>query len=89
MSNVLKWLTWALVGIVVLVLSVYLILIAAALIRTNRNLEALVAGLEAVHDNTLPLSDRLSAINRAAAALRDHLQAVNDDLRTAAQLVHA
>ncbi len=89
MGRILKLLTWVLVGIVVGVLSVYLILIAAALFRANRNLEALVAGLEAVRDNTSPLADRLSATNRAAAALRGHLQAVNDDLHKATQLVSA
>lgn len=80
MRRLLTRLTFGLVGIIVAVLAGYLILIAAALFRANRNLEDLAGGLEAVRDNTAALDTDVSAINDAAATLRDRLSLVNDHL---------
>jgi hypothetical protein len=80
MKTLLTWLTYGLVGVIVVVLASYLILIAAALIRANRNLTKLVGGLEASRDNTAPLADDLDAINTAAVTLRDRLMAVDQHL---------
>ena len=87
MKGVLIRLTLGLVAVVVVVLAGHLILIAAALIRANRNLAKLVGGLEAIRDNTVPLGADLSAINGAAVVLRDGLLAVDEHLREIARLV--
>ena len=87
MKAVLTRLTLGLVAVVVVVLAGHLILIAAALIRANRNLTKLVGGLEAIRDNTAPLGADLTAINGAAVALRDGLLAVDEHLRDIARLV--
>ncbi len=87
MTRVLTRLTLGVVGVVVVVLAGHLILIAAALIRANRNLAKLVGGLEAIRDNTAPLGADLTAINGAAVALRDGLVAVDEHLREIARLV--
>jgi hypothetical protein len=87
MKTVLTWLTLLLVGAVVVVLASHLILIAAALIRANRNLARLVEGLEAIRDNTAPLGPDLSTINSAAVALRDRLKAVDGHLQEVGRLV--
>jgi hypothetical protein len=80
-------LTLGVVAVVVVVLAGHLILIAAALIRANRNLAQLVGGGEAIRDNTAPLAADLSAINGAAVTLRDGLLAVDEHLRDIARLV--
>lgn len=85
--KLLTWLTYALVGVIVAVLASYLILIAAALVRANRNLTKLVGGLEASRDNTAPLGEDLGAINAAATTLRDGLMAVDEHLRGVIRLV--
>ncbi len=87
MKALLTRLTLALVGVVVVVLAGHLILIAAALIRTSRNLAKLVGGLESIRDHTAPLGPDLTAINGAAVALRDGLLAVDEHLREIARLV--
>ena len=87
MKTLLTRLTLGLVAVVVVVLAGHLILIAAALIRANRNLTKLVGGLEAIRDNTAPLGADLTAINGAAVALRDGLLAVDEHLRDIARLV--
>ena len=87
MKTLLTRLTLGLVAVVVAVLAGHLILIAAALIRANRNLARLVGGLEAIRDNTAPLGADLTAINGAAVALRDGLLAVDEHLREIARLV--
>lgn len=81
MIALLTRLTLLVVGAVVAVLAVYLILIAAALIRANRNLAQLVGGLEAIRDNTRPLKADLTTINGAAGALRDRLIRVDSHLQ--------
>jgi hypothetical protein len=86
-KTLLTWLTFGLVGVVVAVLAGHLILIAAALLRANRNLSKLVGGLEAVRDNTAPLGGDLTAINTTAVDLRDGLRAVDEHLRAIARLV--
>ena len=48
MTRLLTWLTLGLVTVIVAVLASHLILIAAALVRANRNLAKLVGGLEAI-----------------------------------------
>ena len=87
MKTVLTRITLGLVAVIVVTLAGHLILIAAALIRANRNLTKLVGGLEAVRDNTAPLGADLTAINGAAVALRDGLLAVDEHLRDIARLV--
>ena len=87
MKAVLTRLTLGLVAVVVVVLAGHLILIAAALIRANRNLAKLVGGLEAIRDHTAPLGADLTAINGAAVALRDGLLAVDEHLREISRLV--
>ncbi|MDP9365322.1 MAG: hypothetical protein M3Q10_14045 [Chloroflexota bacterium] len=87
MKTLLTRLTLGLVAVVVVVLAGHLILIAAALIRANRNLAKLVGGLEAIRDNTAPLGADLTAINGATVALRDGLLAVDEHLREIARLV--
>jgi len=86
-KTLLTRITLGLVSVIVVVLAGHLILIAAALIRANRNLTKLVGGLEAVRDNTAPLGADLTAINGAAVALRDGLLAVDEHLQDIAKLV--
>lgn len=87
MKALLTRLTFALIGVIVVVLASYLILIAAALVRANRNLTKLVGGLEASRDNTAPLADDLGAINNAAVTLRDRLMTVDQHLSSLVRLV--
>ncbi len=87
MKTLLTRITLGLVSVIVVVLAGHLILIAAALIRANRNLTKLVGGLEAVRDNTAPLGADLTTINGAAVALRDGLLAVDEHLREISRLV--
>ena len=87
MRTLLTRLTFGLTGVIVVVLAVHLILIAAALIRANRNLAKLTGGLEAIRDNTVPLGDDLTTINNAASTLRDGLLAVDEHLREISRLV--
>lgn len=87
MTTLLTRLTLGLAAVIVGVLAGHLILVAAALIRANRNLTKLVGGLEAIRDHTAPLGADLTAINGAAVALRDGLLAVDEHLRDIARLV--
>jgi len=87
MKTLLTRLTYGLVGVIVVVLATYLILIAAALMRANRNLTKLVGGLEASRDNTAPLATDLGAINSAAVTLLDRLMAVDEHLGGVLRLV--
>ena len=87
MKKLLTWLTLLVAGAIVAVLASYLILIAAALIRANRNLTKLVGGLEAIRDNTAPLAEDLSTINDAAGTLQARLRAIDENLRGIIQLV--
>ena len=87
MRTFLTRVTFGLIAVVVVVLAGYLILIAAALIRANRNLAKLGGGLEAIRDNTAPLEADLTTINNAAVALRDGLMTVDEHLRGIIRLV--
>ena len=87
MKTLLTRLTLVVVAAVVAVLAVYLILIAASLLRANRNLAKLVEGLEAIRDNTAPLDQDLSTINGAAGTLKNRLVTVDEHLRGIIQLV--
>jgi len=87
MKMLLTRLTLVVVAAVVAVLAVHLILIAASLLRANRNLATLVAGLEAIRDNTTPLDQDLSTINSAAGTLKNRLVTVDEHLRGIIQLV--
>ncbi len=89
MKTMLTRITIGLLSVIVVVLAGHLILIAAALIRTNRNLAKLVGGLEAIRDHTAPLGMDLTAINEAAIALRDGLVAVDEHLRGIARIVRS
>lgn len=87
MNTLLTRLTFGLAGVIVVVLAGHLIMIAAALIRANRNLAKLTGGLEAIRDNTAPLGDDLATINSAAGMVRDGLLAVDEHLRNIGRLV--
>jgi HAMP domain-containing protein len=87
MKTLLTRLTLVVVAAVVAVLAVHLILIAASLLRANRNLAKLVEGLEAIRDNTTPLDQDLSTINGAAGTLKNRLVTVDEHLRGIIQLV--
>ena len=89
MKGLLTRVTLGIVAAVVVVLAGHLVLIAATLIRANRNLSKLVGGLEAIRDNTAPLGDDLTTINTAAVALRDGLLAVDEHLREISRLVRS
>jgi hypothetical protein len=80
-KKLLAALTLILTTAVIAVIATYLILIAVALIRANRNLAQLVEGLEAIRDNTRPLARDLGQVNDAAAALHNRLASVNDHLQ--------
>lgn len=86
MQAFLTRITLIVTGLVVVVVAAYLILIADALIKANRNLEKLVGGLEAIRDNTAPLGDDLGTINGAATSLRDKLMSVDRHLQNIVQL---
>jgi hypothetical protein len=86
MQAVLTRLTLILTGVVVVVVAAYLILIADALLKANRNLEKLVGGLEAIRDNTVPLEGDLGTINGAASTLRDKLMSVDQHLQNIVRL---
>jgi len=87
MKMLLTRLTRVVVAAVVAVLAVHLILIAASLLRANRNLAKLVEGLEAIRENTTPLDQDLSTINGAAGTLKNRLVTVDEHLRGIIQLV--
>lgn len=87
MNTLLARLTFGLTGVIVVVLAGHLVMIAAALIRANRNLVKLAGGLEAIRDNTAPLEDDLATINTVASTLRDGLLAVDAHLRNIGRLV--
>jgi uncharacterized protein (DUF3084 family) len=80
-KKLLTALTLILTTVVIAVIATYLILIAVALIRADRNLARLVEGLEAIRDNTRPLARDLGQVNDAAAALRSRLTSVKDHLQ--------
>lgn len=86
MTTVLYRVTLGLVATIVVLLAGHLILIAASLIRANRNLAKLVGGLESIGDHTAPLGPDLTAINEAAREIRDGLAAVDERLRGIARL---
>ena len=86
MQTLLTRITVVLTGVIVVVVAAYLILIADALIKANRNLEKLVGGLEAIRDNTAPLEADLGTINGAAISLRDKLMSVDQHLQNIVQL---
>jgi hypothetical protein len=85
MTTLLTRVTLAVVAAVVAVLAGYLILIAVALIRANRNLAHLVGGLEAVRDHTMPLKADLATSNGAAVALRTRLVSLDSHLQGVAR----
>jgi hypothetical protein len=87
LKKLLTWLTLVGVAAVVVVLAVYLIQIAVALTRANRNLARLVDELEAVRDNAALLGGDLATINREAVALRDQLLRVDGHLSGIVRLV--
>ncbi len=81
MKTLLTRLTLGLVAVIVVVLAGYLVLIAVALLRANRNLDRLAGGLEAVRDNTASLGPDISTINDAAATLNDGLLRIDNHLK--------
>jgi ABC-type transporter Mla subunit MlaD len=85
MKKLLTWLTLLTTGTVVLLLVAYLVPTAVALFRANRNLSQLIGELEAVRNNTAPLSQDLAAVNDATASLRDHLIRADVKLHAAIQ----
>ena len=87
MKNLLTWITIIVTTAVVGVVAAYLVQIAVALHRANRNLAQLVGGLEAIRDNTAPLGTDLGNINGAAVAVRDELISADSNLVRVIQAV--
>lgn len=89
MSRFLTLWSVVLAGAVVGLLAAYLIEIARALQRADRNLEALVGGLEAIRDQTTPLQEDLGTINEAAGILESGLAVAGDHLQAILRLLNA
>ncbi|MDR7482231.1 MAG: hypothetical protein QN203_06945 [Armatimonadota bacterium] len=79
--TVLIWLTIVTLASVVVVVAGYLLAIIASLRRTSRHLWQLAEGLEAIEANTRPLTQHLSAINRAAGQLLGGLRQIDEHLK--------
>ena len=71
-------------AVVIVVLAVFLIPTAVALIQTNRNLDRLIVELERIRDNTGSLGSDLTDVNEAAVSLRDQLRVVDVHLQRSA-----
>lgn len=80
---ILLYLTLAATAIVVVVLVVYLVGIIYYLRRANRHLEQLAGGLHAIRGHARPLPERMTTINQAMVALRDHLCETDRNLESA------
>lgn len=78
------WVTFALAGIVVVVLAITLILTLDALRRARRYAEQLAGGLETVAANTASVPEQLPAINGALQTLLEGLESVDGHLGGAA-----
>ncbi len=87
MGIILFYITLAVVLIVVLVLVVYLLAIIITLSRTNRYFRELAGGLDAIIQDTQPLSDKLGTINDALTRLLSTLLAVDGHLASVAKLL--
>ena len=88
MKRVLTTLTLGSIGVVVGTLAGYLIAVAVALLRANRNLAELIPRLQAVRDNAAPLSQDLTTVNEALSGLRDRLARVDGNMDEIARSVH-
>ncbi len=88
MKTLLTRLTLLVIATIVAVLAVHLLLILVHLLRANRNLAKLVAGLEAIRANTTPLDQDLTTINGAASTLKNRLVTVDEHVRGIIQVVH-
>jgi hypothetical protein len=80
MAAVLTWITLAVTAVVVVVLVGYLVAVALALTRANRNLAHLAGGLEAIESHSHPLPEHLAAINGALITLSGGLRSVDRHL---------
>ena len=87
MAITLTYISLAIVLIVVLALVVYLIGIILALRGASRNLQQLAGGLEAVVQDSAPLSDKLTTINGALGQLLAGLVSVDGHLAAVARLL--
>lgn len=85
--NILVWWTLGLTGAIVLALAGYLMPVAYFLARTAGHLTKLVGGLKAVRDNAAPLTGHLTALGGGLTVLRDELQAVDNRLGDAAEIL--
>jgi hypothetical protein len=86
-KRVLTWLTLGATGLVVGTLAGYLIAVAVALVRANRNLAELVPRFEAIRDNAAPLSEDLATVNNAMVGLRERLASVDENMNEIARSV--
>ncbi len=74
--------------IIVLALVYYLVSIIVALRRAGNHLAALAGGLQAIVDHSAPLEPHLTTINGALGTLEEGLDAVDEDLVAAAQVMN-
>jgi hypothetical protein len=79
--------TLALATAIVLALAGYLIPVAYYLYRTAGHLTNLVGGLKAVRDHAAPLTGHLTNLGAGLTALRGELQAVDNRLGDAAEIL--
>ena len=80
MTQVLLYITLAVTAAVVAVLVVYLVGIIIALAGAKRSLAKLAGGLVAIRDHTVPLGDKVGALNGGLSTLLEGLLGVNGDL---------
>lgn len=87
MITVLTVVTLVLVLAIVLAVAYHLVGIYLALKRGGDHLEALVADLAAVRDDTAPLNGKVDTINQGLRALLQPLSATNGNLAAIVALV--
>lgn len=85
--TLLWWVTGIYLLVLVLVLAYATITVAFYAVRISRTFNKIAAGLSAVRDHTVPLSDKLAAANAGLGAIaaslssaRDHLMATDAGL---------
>lgn len=87
MITVLTTVTLILALAIVAVVAYHLIGIYGALKRAGDHLEALAGGLTAIRDHTVPLNDRIDAVNAGLAALLPPLGGTAGSLGTIAAVL--
>ncbi len=86
MTLLLYWLTLAVTALVVVALAGFLIGIAWALLGARRNVADLADGLETVAEHTVPLEDRVAAVDGALRQAVEDFAAVDGHLLGVARL---